>query len=83
MLHFIWILVVGAVIGAIGGAFVGRKMRFGCGGNIVAGLLGSWIGTKLLGAWGPTFAGMPLFPAIIGAMIFVFLASLSGASYNH
>ncbi|WDF82641.1 GlsB/YeaQ/YmgE family stress response membrane protein [Lacticaseibacillus pabuli] len=75
MLHFLAIIIVGAIIGSIGGAFVGRG-SLGCGGNIVAGLVGSWIGSLLLGSWGPHLAGMAIFPAIIGAMIFVFIASL-------
>jgi len=75
MLHFLTIIIVGAIIGSIGGAIVGRG-SLGCGGNIVAGLLGSWIGTKLLGTWGPHLAGMAVFPAIIGAIIFVFIVSV-------
>lgn len=75
MAHFLWLLIVGAVIGSIGSSLSGRDLRAGCGGNIVAGLVGSWLGSLLLGHWGPSVAGMPIFPAILGAMIFVFVAS--------
>ncbi|AEJ23078.1 transglycosylase associated protein [Weissella koreensis KACC 15510] len=51
--------------------------------NIVAGLIGSWLGETLLGSWGPHLAGMALFPSIIGAVIVVILVSwLMGRSKN-
>ncbi|WP_427871258.1 GlsB/YeaQ/YmgE family stress response membrane protein [Listeria aquatica] len=57
MFHFIWVLIVGAVIGAVVGIIAGvltsRKMPLGWIGNILAGLIGSWLGEKLLGSWGP------------------------------
>mgnify|MGYP004467873103 CR=1 FL=1 len=74
--HFLVIIIVGAIIGSIGGSFVSRDLGAGCGGNIVAGLVGSWIGTKFLGDWGWHVAGIAIFPSIIGAMVFVFVASL-------
>ncbi|WP_056975785.1 GlsB/YeaQ/YmgE family stress response membrane protein [Lacticaseibacillus sharpeae] len=76
MTHFIAIIIVGAIIGSIGAGFTHRDLRAGCGGNIVAGLIGSWIGTRFLGDWGWHVAGIAIFPSIIGAMVFVLLASL-------
>ena len=43
--------------------------------NIVAGLVGAWIGQGLLVTWGPSLAGMALFPSIIGAVILVLIIS--------
>ncbi|WP_125705094.1 GlsB/YeaQ/YmgE family stress response membrane protein [Lacticaseibacillus daqingensis] len=76
MLHFIWVLIVGAVVGVIGQMIVGRDMPGGWIGNIVAGLVGAWIGGSLFGSWGPVVGGMAIFPAIIGAVILVFIVSL-------
>ncbi|GEL13999.1 hypothetical protein FC15_GL001809 [Lapidilactobacillus concavus DSM 17758] len=76
MLHFLWVLIVGAVIGVIGQLIVGRDMPFGWIGNIIGGLAGAWIGSSLFGSWGPTVAGMAIVPAIIGAIIVVFVISL-------
>lgn len=76
MMHFIWMLIIGAVIGCIGQLIVGRDMPLGWLGNIIGGLVGAWLGTALLGDWGPSLAGMALIPAIIGAIIVVFLVSL-------
>ena len=75
-MHFIWTLIIGAVIGCIGQLIVGRDMTLGWLGNIIGGLVGAWLGTALLGDWGPSLAGMALIPAIIGAIIVVFLVSL-------
>lgn len=77
MLHFIWVIIIGAIIGSIGGGIVGRDgYRRGCVADIVAGLVGSFIGQRFFGDWGPTLAGMAIFPSIIGAIIFVFVVSL-------
>lgn len=43
--------------------------------NIVAGLVGSFIGEKILGSWGPHVAGMAIVPSIIGAVILVAVVS--------
>ncbi len=59
MTHFIAIIIVGAIIGSIGAGFTHRDLRAGCGGNIVAGLIGSWIGTRFLGDWAGTLPASP------------------------
>ncbi|WP_128518138.1 GlsB/YeaQ/YmgE family stress response membrane protein, partial [Lacticaseibacillus paracasei] len=43
--------------------------------NIVAGLIGAWIGQGLLGTWGPSLAGMAIIPSIIGAIVVVAVVS--------
>ncbi|KAF0395771.1 GlsB/YeaQ/YmgE family stress response membrane protein [Pediococcus pentosaceus] len=71
----IWTLIVGAIIGVIAGALTSKDMPAGWIGNIVAGLVGSWLGQSLLGTWGPSLAGMALIPSIIGAIILVAIVS--------
>ncbi|ABJ67963.1 GlsB/YeaQ/YmgE family stress response membrane protein [Pediococcus pentosaceus] len=71
----IWTLIVGAIIGVIAGALTSKDMPAGWIGNIVAGLVGSWLGQSLLGTWGPSLAGMALIPSIIGAVILVAIVS--------
>ncbi|KRM60632.1 hypothetical protein FC26_GL000440 [Paucilactobacillus vaccinostercus DSM 20634] len=80
MLHLIWVWIIGALIGVIAGAITSRDMPLGWIGNIIAGLLGSWIGESLLGSWGPSLAGLAIIPSIIGAVVFVLIVSaiLSG-----
>ncbi len=51
MLGFIWSLIVGGVLGAIGGMILGKDVPGGMIGNIIVGFLGSWIGSSLFGTW--------------------------------
>ncbi|MGQ0518978.1 GlsB/YeaQ/YmgE family stress response membrane protein [Bacillus sp. D-CC] len=44
-------------------------------GNIIAGIIGSWIGGKLLGSFGPVIGGYAIIPALIGAIILIFIVS--------
>lgn len=75
MMHWIWVLIVGAIIGVIAGAITNRGKSMGCITNIIAGLIGSSIGQALLGSWGPHLAGMALVPSILGAVILVAVVS--------
>lgn len=75
MLHALWIIIIGAIIGAIAGAIVGRGSAMGWLSNIIAGLLGSWLGESLLGSWGPHIADMAIFPSLIGAIVLVVVVS--------
>lgn len=82
MMGLIWQLLIGAVIGAIAGALTSRDVPMGWIGNILAGLIGSWLGEMLLGSWGPTVAGMALVPSIIGAVILVVITSMLFSRMN-
>ena len=76
MLGFIWSLIVGGVLGAIGGMILGKDVPGGMIGNIIVGFLGSWIGSSLFGTWGPVIGGFAILPALIGAIILIFIYSL-------
>ncbi|MDT2732135.1 GlsB/YeaQ/YmgE family stress response membrane protein [Streptococcus parauberis] len=71
----LWTLIVGGIIGLIAGALTKHGGSMGWIANIVAGLVGAWLGQSLLGAWGPSLAGMALIPSIIGAVIVVVVVS--------
>ncbi|KHD46740.1 GlsB/YeaQ/YmgE family stress response membrane protein [Streptococcus hongkongensis] len=71
----LWTLIVGGLIGLIAGALTKHGGSMGWIANIVAGLVGAWVGQSLLGAWGPSLAGMALIPSIIGAVIVVLVTS--------
>jgi len=75
MFSFIWFLIIGGVIGWIAGAILGRDIPGGVIGNIIAGIIGAWIGGKLLGEWGWKVSDFYVFPALIGAIILVFIVS--------
>ena len=71
----IWSLIVGALIGLIAGAITKKGSSMGWIANILAGLVGSFVGQALLGSWGPSLAGMALIPSIVGAVIVVAVVS--------
>lgn len=76
MLDVIISIIIAIVIGYIGEALVKFNMPAGILGAMVAGFVGSWLGTLLLGSWGPVIAGFAVIPAILGAALFVFLLGL-------
>ncbi|WP_240376949.1 GlsB/YeaQ/YmgE family stress response membrane protein [Bacillus piscicola] len=69
-------LIIGGIIGWIAGIILGKDLPGGVIGNIVAGVVGSWIGSSLFGSWGPDLAGIAIFPALLGAIIFIFILTL-------
>lgn len=73
---FIWMLIVGGIIGWLASVIVRRDVPGGIIGNIVAGIIGAWLGSALLGDWGPVIGGFFIIPAIIGAVILIFIVSL-------
>jgi uncharacterized membrane protein YeaQ/YmgE (transglycosylase-associated protein family) len=72
---FIVLLVVAFVAGALGEAIAGRKVPGGWFGSVVAGLVGAWLGGRIM-HFGPAIGGVQLIPAIIGAALFVFFLRL-------
>ncbi|PLR79651.1 GlsB/YeaQ/YmgE family stress response membrane protein [Bacillus canaveralius] len=76
MLEFLWALIIGGLIGWIAGMIVGRDVPGGVIGNIIAGFIGAWLGSAIFGDWGPRMADFAIIPALIGAVILVFLLSL-------
>lgn len=75
-MEWIWVLVIGGLIGFIAGALTRRGGSMGILSNVIAGLVGSAIGEAFLGTWGPHLAGMAIIPSIIGAVILVVIVSL-------
>lgn len=73
---FILMIIVGGLIGWLAGAILGKDVPFGIIGNIIAGLVGSALGSKLLGQWGPIIGGVPILPALIGSIILIFIISM-------
>ena len=82
MLGYIWSLIVGGVLGAIGGMILGKDVPGGMIGNIIVGFLGSWIGSSLFRTWGPVLGGFAILPALIGAIILIFIYSLIVGNRN-
>ncbi len=72
---FLWALIVGGLIGWIASLIIGKDVPGGIIGNIIAGF-GSMIGQAIFGSMGPKIAGFAVIPAILGAVILIFIVSL-------
>lgn len=66
-------LIVGGIIGWLASLIAGNNLPYGIIGNIICGIVGAWIGGMLLGAWGPSFGGIFILPALIGSILFILL----------
>ncbi|ANU28473.1 GlsB/YeaQ/YmgE family stress response membrane protein [Planococcus versutus] len=73
---FILYLIMGGIIGWIAGMILGKNVPGGIIGNIIAGIIGAWLGGMILGDFGPVIWDIAIVPALIGALIFVFVLSL-------
>ena len=71
-------LVMAGLIGTLADVVVPGRLPWGWVGAVVAGLLGSWLGVRLIGSVGPALFGVPLFPAFVGALVLaVIVAALA------
>jgi len=75
-LRFIWYLIIGGILGWLAGVILGKDVPGGIIGNIIAGIVGSWIGSMVLGNWGWRVSDFYVFPALIGAIVLIFIVSL-------
>ncbi|WP_040950726.1 GlsB/YeaQ/YmgE family stress response membrane protein [Gorillibacterium massiliense] len=75
-MEFLWSLIIGGIIGWLAGLIIGRDVPGGIIGNIVSGFVGSWLGSVFLGEFGPETGGFFFIPALIGAVVLVFIVSL-------
>lgn len=76
MISFIWYLIIGGVLGWLAGVILGKDIPGGIIGNIVAGVVGSWVGSMILGNWGWRVSNFYVFPALIGAIVLIFIVSI-------
>ena len=76
ILSFIIYLFVAAACAWIASALVPGTLPGGFFTAVVFGALGAWLGASLIGAVGPSLAGVRLLPAIVGSGILVFLFAL-------
>ena len=79
---FIISLIVGGLLGWVASMIVGRDVPGGIIGNIIAGVVGSWLGTAIFGDMGPSIAGYAIIPALIGAIILIFIVSMIMKAVN-
>jgi serine/threonine protein kinase/uncharacterized membrane protein YeaQ/YmgE (transglycosylase-associated protein family) len=66
---FIVMLTVGFAIGQAANRILPTQIPYGYAGSTGVGLLGAWLGTALLGDWGPAIGGLRIVPGVLGALI--------------
>ncbi len=77
ILGLIVMLLVAAVVGFAADAMVpGEQLPNGWLAATGAGLVGSLVGTFLIGQFGPVLFGVPLIPALVGSILVVLLLAV-------
>ena len=66
---FIVVLVVAALIGQLSNYLLPTKIPYGWLGATGAGLVGAWLGSRILGTWGPSLADIQIVQGTLGAMV--------------
>ena len=66
--------IVGGLIGALAGMITGKDFPLGIVGNVIAGLIGSWVGSALFGHC-PEWGGIFVLPALLGAIVFILIVT--------
>ena len=78
ILQMALMLVMAGIIGWLADKIVPGRLPYGPVGLIVAGLVGSGLGTIIMGDLGPLVFGIPVIPAFVGAVIVTAVISLLG-----
>lgn len=71
LLGWIGALIVTIIIVAIVERITRTNLPYGWLGNIVAGMIGGYIGQLLLGQFGPFIFGVYLIPTFLGSLLFI------------
>ncbi|MBX9691755.1 MAG: GlsB/YeaQ/YmgE family stress response membrane protein [Cyanobacteria bacterium] len=73
---FIMYCIVAAVCAGIAAYLVPGTIPGGFLVSVIFGILGAWLGTSMIGGFGPSLFGVPIVPAILGSALLVFVLSL-------
>jgi len=72
----LWTLIVGGILGWLAGLIISKDVPGGIIGNIIAGIVGAWLGSIIMGEFGPEIGGFFIIPTLIGAIIIIAILSL-------
>lgn len=78
VMHLVLMLVMAGIIGWLADQIIPGRLPYGALGAVVAGLVGSWLGSILIGNFGPPIFGIRVIPALIGALILTAAITLLG-----
>ena len=83
ILSFILFLIVAAACAWIAEVLVPGTIPGGFLTSAIFGVIGAWIGGRMIGSVGPELAGVSLLPCIFGSALLVFLLSLFSRMAHH
>lgn len=66
---FVVMFVVAFAIGQVANRILPTQIPHGYLGSTAVGLVGAWLGVRLLGEWGPQIAQIRLIPGVLGALL--------------
>jgi len=81
ILGFLVFLVVAAVCAWIADYLVPGRIPGGFLAAAVVGVIGAWLGTALMGHFGPDLGGVSVLPAIVGSAVLIFGLSLLSRAF--
>mgnify|MGYP000493818479 CR=1 FL=1 len=76
IIGFIIYLIVAAACAWIASAIVPGRVPGGFFTAAVVGILGAWVGSNLMGSFGPVLEGVTIIPAIMGSGLLIFMLAL-------
>jgi uncharacterized membrane protein YeaQ/YmgE (transglycosylase-associated protein family) len=76
ILAFIFYLIVAAACAWIAAAIVPGRVPGGFFTAAIFGIIGAWIGSSLMGSFGPVVESVAVVPAIIGSGLLIFMLTL-------
>lgn len=82
ILMFIMYLLIASACAWMGAYLVPGTVPGGFLASVIVGVLGAWVGGSLFGAMGPSLAGVPLLPAILGSALLIFLFHLLARGFS-
>lgn len=76
IIHLLLFLLVAAICAGIASAIIPGAVPGGFLSEAIIGVIGAWLGTRLIGHLGPDLAGVALLPAIIGSAVLILVLTL-------
>ncbi|MGU3443673.1 GlsB/YeaQ/YmgE family stress response membrane protein [Bacillus cereus] len=76
-MRMILLLIIGGLLGALAGWLTRKHVPGGMMGHMLVGLIGSVLGSTMLGRFGSSWRGIFLIPALIGSIVLLILFALA------
>ena len=78
LFHLVGTIAIAGLVGWIADLLIPGELPFGYLGAVVAGVVGGWLGSLIIGNFGPALFGVHLIPTLLGASILAVAANALG-----